>query len=87
MDVRLGKQDEINYYRASKAERERMFEQMLSRFNSQVLSSGVFQELKKREFYEKPNEKRRRKQHEAILKRMKKDRRKSNAIRKAGVEG
>lgn len=49
------------------------FESMLSRFNRLVQDSGVFRELKKREFYEKPSIKRRKKLYESNLKRKKKD--------------
>ena len=77
MEVTLKKWEEDNYKNGG-------FESMLNRFNALVQSSGLFSELKRREYYEKPNEKRRRKQHEAVLKRSKKDRRKKDAIYSAG---
>ena len=39
---------------------------MLARFNNTVQDSGLFRELKARESYEKPSDKRRRKKREAV---------------------
>lgn len=49
---------------------------MLSRFNRQVNNSGLMKELKLREYYEKPSDKRRRRHAEALA-RMKKERAKN----------
>jgi len=79
MEVTLKKWEEENYKNGG-------FESMLTRFNALVQSSGLFSELKRREFYEKPNEKRRRKKHESLLKRSKKNRRKQDAIHSSREE-
>ena len=42
------------------------FDQMLRRFKKKVDRAGIIQELKKREYYEKPAQKRQRKKKEAI---------------------
>ena len=44
--------------------RELTFDQMLRRFKKKVERSGLLKELRKREYYEKPTAKRRRKQKE-----------------------
>ena len=42
------------------------FDQLLRRFKKKVERAGTLQEVKKREYYEKPAEKRQRKKKEAI---------------------
>ena len=44
------------------------FDQLLRRFKKKVERAGTLQEVKKREYYEKPAEKRQRKKKEAIVK-------------------
>ena len=44
------------------------FDQMLRKFKKKVERAGIIQELKKREYYEKPAQKRQRKKKEAIRK-------------------
>jgi small subunit ribosomal protein S21 len=44
------------------------FDQMLRRFKKKVERAGILQEVKKREYYEKPAQKRQRKKKEAIRK-------------------
>ena len=52
------------------------FESMLSRFNRMVQNSGLFSELKKHEFYEKPSvDRHRRKIRKQILSRRSQDKR------------
>ena len=48
------------------------FDSTLSRFTKMVQDSGLLAELKRREFYEKPSDKRRRKQKESRAKMSKK---------------
>ena len=55
---------------------------MLARFHRQVQASGILRDVKKHEFYEKPSTKRRRKQREALSRRIRKERK--DALRKAG---
>ena len=55
---------------------------MLARFHRLVQVSGVLREVRKREFYEKPSLKRRRKQREARLRRLRKERK--DALRNTG---
>jgi small subunit ribosomal protein S21 len=76
----------------NKAEREMMkqgagrtaLESMLSRFNRFVQDSGLFQELKEKEFYEKPSTKRRRKKMESIRRRKGKE--KKNALYQEAIK-
>jgi len=58
---------------------------MLARFHRQVQTSGILRDLKKHEFYEKPSIKRRRKQREARLRLIRKERK--DALRKTGNKG
>ena len=58
---------------------------MLARFHRQVQASGILRDVKKHEFYEKPSIKRRRKQREALSRRIRKERK--DALRKAGNKG
>ena len=44
------------------------FEQMMKKFKKKVERDGTLQEIRKREFYEKPAQKRQRKKKEAIRK-------------------
>ena len=44
------------------------FDQMLRKFKKKVERAGTLQEIKKREYYEKPAQKRQRKKKEAIRK-------------------
>ena len=55
---------------------------MLARFHRQVQASGILRDVKKHEFYEKPSIKRRRKQREALSRRIRKERK--DALRKTG---
>lgn len=53
------------------------FERLLKRFKKEVEKAGVLSELKKREFYEKPSEKKKRRQKAAkrrAMKRVRKER-------------
>jgi len=45
-----------------RVENRRGFEQMLKSFRRACMDSGLIQELKKREYYQKPSEKRRQKE-------------------------
>ena len=54
------------------------FEQMLKKFNKKVEQEGIIQEIKKREYYEKPAQKKQRIKKEAIRK--EKLRHESNSI-------
>lgn len=49
---------------ASSQEKEYAFKRMFSIFKKAVVDAGILQEYKKREFYESPGEKRRRKKKE-----------------------
>jgi ribosomal protein S21 len=49
---------------ASSQDREFAFKKMFSIFKKAVVDAGILQEYKKREFYESPGEKRRRKRKE-----------------------
>jgi len=49
-------------------------ESMLNRFNRLVQTSGLFAELKRREAFEKPSDKRKRKANESRLKLVRKER-------------
>ncbi|MEI8270500.1 MAG: 30S ribosomal protein S21 [bacterium] len=56
---------------ASYQDREYAFKKMVSAFHKAVADAGIIHECKKREFYESPGEKRRRKKkesHQNILK-------------------
>ena len=44
------------------------FDQMLKRFKKKIERDGILQEVKKREYYEKPSQKRQRKKKEAVRK-------------------
>jgi small subunit ribosomal protein S21 len=44
------------------------FDQMLRRFKKKVERAGILEEVKKREYYEKPAQKRQRKKKEAVRK-------------------
>lgn len=50
----------------TKAEKERSFKALLKAFRDQVSKVGVLAEFKKREFFESPGEKMRRKRKEAV---------------------
>lgn len=47
---------------------------MLARFHRQVQGSGILRDLKKHEYYEKPSIRRRRKEREALLRRLRRER-------------
>lgn len=47
------------------------FESMLGRFNRMIQTSGIMRELKDKEYFEKPSDKKRRKWHENEIKRNK----------------
>ena len=51
-----------------KKPRQLSFDQMLRRFKKKVERAGILQEVKKREYYEKPAQKRQRKKKEAVRK-------------------
>jgi small subunit ribosomal protein S21 len=51
-----------------KKKRPMSFDQMLRKFKKKVERAGIIQEIKKREYYEKPAQKRQRKKKEAIRK-------------------
>ena len=51
-----------------KTPRPLSFDQMLRRFKKKVERDGILQEVKKREYYEKPSAKKQRKRKEAIRK-------------------
>ena len=44
------------------------FDQMLRRFKKKIERAGILEEVKKREYYEKPAQKRQRKKKEAVRK-------------------
>ena len=44
------------------------FEQMFKKFNKKIERDGILQEARKREFYEKPSQKKQRRKKEAIRK-------------------
>jgi len=58
---------------------------MLARFHHQIQASGIFKDLKKHESYEKPSLKRRRKKREAMLRRIRKERK--DTLYKTGNKG
>jgi len=60
-----------NYYSLNRREKEEIFKKSLSVFKKRVADSGVIQEYKKREYYESPGQKKRRKQKESIALRKK----------------
>lgn len=53
-------------HNASVSDREIAFKKMFSIFKKAVVDAGILQEYKKREFYESPGEKRRRKKKEQM---------------------
>lgn len=69
MKIRIIKDD--HYHSLSQREKEEVFKRGLNNFKKMVSDSGVIQEAKKREFYESPSEKRRRKKKEMNLTRKK----------------
>ena len=58
----------FNKKKFKKKPRPLTFDQMLRRFKKKVERADVLQEVKKREYYEKPAQKRQRKKKEAIRK-------------------
>lgn len=60
------------------------FESMLNRFNRKVNSSGIFKDMKKAEFFEKPSIKRRRKKREALARMRRRERK--NAVYQTGTK-
>jgi ribosomal protein S21 len=74
MKVNVFKDD--GYHGMSRKEKEDMFKKSLSIFKKRVADSGVLQECKKREFYESPGQKRRRKEKESALLRKKENKNK-----------
>ena len=56
-----------------KKRRPLTFDQMLRQFKKKVEKSGVIQECRKREYYEKPAQKKQRKKKEAIRRQRRKD--------------
>lgn len=56
---------------ASKSDKEFAFKKMFSAFKKSVADAGILHECKKREFYESPGEKRRRKKKESAQNRLK----------------
>lgn len=65
MKIRIMKEE--GHHNLSQREREDLFKRGLNIFKKVVSDSGVLQEVKKREFYESPGEKRRRKRKETNL--------------------
>lgn len=57
--------------------RKEDFEDMLKRFKKVCQREGLITEIRNREAYEKPCDRRRRKRHESILRTKKQDRRRS----------
>ena len=58
-------------HNASSLDREIAFKKMFSIFKKAVVDAGILQEYKKREFYESPGEKKRRKKKEQLNQRLK----------------
>ena len=77
--VKINKLEEDLYRRGDKAG---AISSMLARFHRQVQTSGIMRDLKKHEFFEKPSLKRRRKKREAMLRRLRKERK--DALHKRG---
>lgn len=65
MKIRILKED--GHHNLSQRDKEDLFKRGLNIFKKAVADSGVLQEVKKREFYESPGEKRRRKRKEMNL--------------------
>jgi ribosomal protein S21 len=65
MKIRILKED--GHHNLSQREKEDLFKRGLNIFKKVTSDSGVLQELKKRESYESPGEKRRRKKKETDL--------------------
>jgi|694.fasta_scaffold00614_72 small subunit ribosomal protein S21 len=65
MKIRILKED--GHHNLSQREKEDLFKRGLNIFKKVISDSGVLQEVKKREFYESPGEKRRRKKKEMNL--------------------
>lgn len=53
-------------HNASRQEKENAFKRMFSIFKKAVVDAGILQEYKRREFYESPGEKKRRKKKEQV---------------------
>jgi len=77
--VKINKLEEDLYRRGDGAG---AISSMLARFHRQVQASGILRDVKKREFYEKPSIKRRRKHREAMA-RIRRNERK-DALHKMG---
>lgn len=82
MEVRINRTEEELLRRGDK---NSALESMLARFNRQLQASGLFKELKKHEYYEKPCDKRNRKLREARLRRLRKERK--DALYKEATKG
>lgn len=65
MKIRILKED--GHHNLSQREKEDLFKRGLNIFKKVISDSGVLQEVKNREFYESPGEKRRRKKKEMNL--------------------
>jgi len=65
MKIRILKED--GHHNLSQREKEDLFKRGLNIFKKITSDSGILQEVKKREFYESPGEKRRRKKKETNL--------------------
>ena len=79
VEIRINKLEEDLYRRGDGAG---AISSMLARFHRQVQASGILRDVKKREFYEKPSIKRRRKHREAMA-RIRRNERK-DALHKMG---
>jgi len=82
VDVKINRLEEDLYRRGDGAG---AISSMLARFHRQVQASGILRDVKKREFYEKPSLKKRRKHREAVARMKRKERK--DALRKAGNKG
>ena len=79
VQVKINKLEEDLYRRGDKVG---AISSMLARFHRLVQVSGILRDVRKHEFYEKPSTKRRRKQREAKLRRLRKERK--DALRNKG---
>ena len=61
-------QQRKHFVKKDKGVKPLSFDQMFKRFKKKVERDGILQEVKKREFYEKPSQKRQRKKKEAVRK-------------------
>lgn len=69
------------YYRENES-----YESLLRRFKKKVSKSGILQELKTREFYEKPSVRKRRRQRESIQRTARENSKKLKMMKKFGID-